>query len=160
MGLFYAWVVLRPDISCLVYPKPVAGRLETSSGQWAEGSEEASDRRGVDDFYGLKQYQPGDPIGRISWKSLSRGQGVFTKDFSGDDSGSVMLNYDAIKAEDVEFKLSRLTDMVLKAHKMNTEYGLTIPGFTIAPGAGERHKHKCLRALAVFGLDESHENNE
>jgi len=40
--------------------------------------------------------------------------------------------------------------MVLKAHHMNAEYGLSLPGRTIAPGKGERHKHQCLKSLALF----------
>ncbi len=154
LGLFRAWTVVRPDVSCVVYPKPVAGPVRTSGQQVGDESGENPVQRGADDFFGLKQYQPGDPVSRISWKSLSKGLGVFTKDFSGDGGMSMMLDYDAVNTSKVELKLSRLTDMVLKAHNMNAEYGLLLPGRTIAPGNGERHKHTCLEALALHGLDE------
>ncbi len=154
LGLFRAWTVVRPDVSCVVYPKPVAGPLRTSGQQGGEESGENPVQRGADDFFGLKQYQPGDPVSRISWKSLSKGLGVFTKNFSGAGGMSIILDYDAVNTSDVELKLSRLTDMVLKAHNMNAEYGLLLPGRTISPGIGERHKHKCLEALALHGLDE------
>jgi uncharacterized protein (DUF58 family) len=154
LGLFRAWTVVQPDVSCVVYPKPVAGPFRGAGKQGTEESDVHSRRGGADDFSGLKQYQPGDPVSRISWKSLSKGLGVFTKDFSGDGGMSMMLDYDAVKTNDVEYKLSRLTDMVLKAHNMNAEYGLLLPGRTIAPGNGERHKHKCLEILAFHGLHE------
>lgn len=154
LGLFRAWAVAQPDVSCVVYPNPVAGPLRVAGKQGGDESGEHPVQRGADDFSGLKHYQPGDPISRISWKSLSKGLGVFTKDFSGDGSMSMMLDYDAVNTSEVELKLSRLTDMVLKVHNMNAEYGLLLPGRTIAPDNGERHKHTCLEALAFHGLDE------
>ncbi len=154
LGLFRTWTVVTPDIWCVVYPKPVAGPFRVTEKQGGDESDGHTIRQGADDFSGLKQYQPGDPVARISWKSLSRGLGVFTKDFSGDEGGLMMLDYDAVRDAGMEHKLSRLTDMVIRAHSMNSEYGLRLPGQTIAPGKGERHKHKCMKALAVFGFNE------
>ncbi len=154
LGLFKTWTVVTPDVSCVIYPKPVAGPFRFAGRQQGGESEGNSVQQGADDFAGLKQYQPGDPASRISWKSLSRGLGVFTKEFSGAGSASVMLDYDAVGDSGMEHKLSRLTDMVIKAHNMNAEYGLMLPGRTIAPDKGDRHKHACLKALAVFGLNE------
>jgi len=155
LGLFRAWTVISPDVSYVVYPKPIAGPMGFGVSPGGDEFDGIPVQQGADDFSGLKQYQPGDPVGRISWKSLSRGLGVFTKEFSGAGGISVMLDYDAVRDADREHKLSRLTDMVLKAHNMNAEYGLMLPGRTIAPGKGERHKHTCLKALAIFGLNES-----
>jgi len=155
LGLFRAWTVVTPDVSCVVYPNPVAGPLHVAGQQGGDDSGDNPLQSGADDFSGLKQYQPGDPIGRISWKSLSKGLGVFTKEFSGAGGTSIMLDYDAVNTNEVELKLSRLTDMVIKAHSMNAEYGLLLPGRTIAPDNSDRHKHICLKALAVHGLNES-----
>ncbi len=153
LGLFRTWAVIKPDISCVVYPRPLAGRMGFSADEGQTGAENDADgpRPGVDDFAGLKTYQPGDPLGRVSWKSISRGLGMFTKEFTGNAGNRmVMLDFDAIKAKDTEEKLSRLCDMVLRAHNMNLAYGLRLPGRTIAPDKGEQHKHECLKALAVF----------
>ena len=79
LGLFKAWTVITPDISCVVYPKPVAGPFGASGKFGGNEPGENSIRRGVEDFAGLKPYQPGDPIGKISWKSLSRGLGCIYK---------------------------------------------------------------------------------
>ena len=153
LGLFRAWTILKPDVSCMVYPKPVAGPLRFAGAGDGEDIDGRNLSHGVDDFMGLKLYQPGDPVSKISWKSLSRGLGVFTKEFSGTAAGSVMLDYEALEDANREYKLSRLTDMVIKSHNMNTEYGLALPGRVIAPDRGERHKHLCLTALALFGVD-------
>jgi uncharacterized protein (DUF58 family) len=152
LGLFRAWTVISPAMSCVVYPSPLAGPFRLAGGEQGEASDASAVKRGVDDFSGLSPYRPGDPVGKISWKSFARGMGVFTKEFVG-GGGSVMLDYDALGDINREHKLSRLVDMVLKAHGMNAEYGLRLPGRTIAPGKGERHRHACLKALALFDLN-------
>jgi uncharacterized protein (DUF58 family) len=107
-------------------------------------------RPGADDFQGLKQYQPGHSINRISWKALSRGRGLFVKEFTAEDSPCIMLDFDAIPGRDMEFKLSRLCDMILAAESRQMEYGLRLPGFVKNPGRGKSHQHHCLKALALF----------
>lgn len=153
LGLFRAWTVISPAMSCVVYPSPLAGPFHFAGGMQGEASDTNAAKRGTDDFSGLAPYRPGDPVGKISWKSFARGMGVFTKEFVGGSSVSVMLDYDAMGDINMEHKLSRLADMVLKAHGMNAEYGLRLPGRTIAPGKGERHRHACLKALALFDLN-------
>ena len=162
LGMFRTWAVLKPDISCLVYPKPVSGPLNFSGARKDDGSTDNFTRPGVDDFAGLKPYQPGDAINRISWKSFSRGQGMFIREFTGGSGMSVMIDYAAVRSAEkdgdpaagVEWKLSRMCDMVLKAHVMNAEYGLRLPGFAVPPDKGDRHKHRCLKALALYGQND------
>lgn len=154
LGLFRTWAIIKPDISCVVYPRPLSGPLNYSSGRKDDGNDENPNRRGVDDFAGLKSYQPGDPINRISWKSLSRGHGLFVREFTGTGGMTVMIDHAAIPGPDMEWKLSRMCDMVLKAHAMNAEYGLRLPDFVIPPEKGDRHRHRCLKALAVYGMSD------
>jgi uncharacterized protein (DUF58 family) len=151
LGLFRTWAILKPDISCIVYPKPVSGPLNYSSGRKDDGISTNTHRRGVDDFAGLTTYQPGDPINRISWKSLSRGHGLFVREFTGTGGMTVMVDYAALPGQDMEWRLSRMCDMVLKAHAMNAEYGLRLPDQVIPPEKGDRHRHRCLKALALYG---------
>ena len=68
---------------------------------------------------------------------------------------TVLLDYDAIRAQDPETRLSRLCDMVIKVSAMNLEYGIRLPDEIIAPGKGDRHRDLCLKRLALFGLPES-----
>ena len=154
LGLFRAWSGLDTGASVVVYPRPLAGSLELTDDAAAGDADKAEESRGVDDFRGLKQYQPGDAIQHIAWKTLSRGQGVFTKEFAGEERHSVMLDYTAVRAADMETKLSRLTDMVLQASRRHLAYGLKLPGHYLPPDKGERHKHECLKTLALFEMDE------
>jgi len=154
LGLFRAWSKLDIGAGCIVYPQPMEGPL-----QWKETADDAPDagqagganrQRGVDDFDGLKQYQPGDALGHISWKTLSRGQGLFTKDFRAEAGRGVMIDYAAVSARDAETRLSRLADLVLRAGRMDAVYGLNLPGLYLPPDRGAKHRHACLKALALF----------
>jgi len=152
MGLFRAWVVLRINTACTVYPKPLAGQVklgaDTSSGEEENGKEIP----GVDDFKELRPYQPGDPLQRISWKAFSRGLDLFTKSFVGKAGSAVFINWDSVQSMNIEKKLSILTHGILKLHRANLVYGIQLPGEFIDQGSGEAHKHRCLKALAMFAL--------
>lgn len=152
LGIFRAWAKIVPDTDLLVYPEALAGPFETSrdfSGRDNEGEVEVA---GVDDFKELKRYVPGDPVYRLSWKTYAKGRGLYTKEFSGKTGASLIFDYNDLTEANTEEKLSRLCDLVLKAHNMNLEYGLTLPGRVIAPGEAKdpHHKHACLKALALF----------
>ncbi len=151
-GLFRAWTTLNADIEYLVYPRPISGRLLAASGTGISSAEGTAKIPGVDDFEGLKLYQPGDSMQHISWKAYSSGRGFYTKEFTGVKSRSVMLDWSKIQLGDMEKKISRLCDMVLKAHRHQMEYGLILPQRMIAPGKGLAHRNQCLRTLATFGL--------
>ena len=154
LGIFRCWANLRPDVSCIVYPRPVAAKFEVSN--LSDDSEEEGEAKnqGMYDFQGLRNYQPGDSLKHISWKAYSRGQGLFTKVFEDPAGAGIFLDWDGLKEPDTEKKLSRLCHMVLKAHAMNIDYGLKLLGKTVEPARGEGHKHQCLKALALFGQAE------
>lgn len=154
LGLFYAWTNISLNLSCVVYPKPLATPFEIH--ETVEGKAESETNRtgsGVDDFMGLKIYQTGDPVRNISWKTFSRGQGLFTKDFSGHGISRPVFDYKMIRGQDMETRLSHLCDLILKAAAANMEYGLKLPGAFIAPARDESHRHGCLKALALFNPD-------
>lgn len=153
LGLFRAWSRFDAGVEWTVYPAPIAGPdafREADSGPSAHASGESA-VRGVEDFHGLKHYQPGDLPQHIAWKSYSKGQGLLTKVFSGLAGSTVILDWDLVREEDVEQKLSRLSGLVLRVSGSDLKYGLTIPGKTIEPDKGDVHKHECLKALALFG---------
>ena len=59
---------------------------------------------------------------------------VFTKEFTGDGGRMVMLDYDTVDSGETEIKLSRLCNMVIRAHNMNMEYGLFASRADDCPG--------------------------
>jgi len=150
LGLFRAWSRIMLDLQCLVYPKPIIGVFKPERGFSRNGNAGGESGPGVDDFKGLTSYQPGDSLQHISWKTFSKGQGLFTKRFEGDSGTTALLDWFSIRAKDTEKKLSVMSGMILKAHEMNMEYGLQLPGTAVDPDWGNAHKHRCLKSLALF----------
>jgi uncharacterized protein (DUF58 family) len=154
-GFFCLKTRLPLPMTCLVYPSPSDGPARPGQGGGNIDGTADSLLSGPDDFQGLSLYQPGHDVGRIAWKAVSRGQGVFVKDFTAGAGGFLMLDFDAIPSKDTEFKLSRLCRMVLSADRQKATYGLRLPDQVVPPARGPGHKHHCLRALALFGKKES-----
>lgn len=153
LGLFRAWSRLHLSATCPVYPKPIFGTSlpGEKAGTTDADTDEADERAGADDFKELKSYQPGDPLHHISWKAFSKGQGLLVKSFVGNTGDAVRIDYDALSDTDTERRLSKLCGMVIRAHERDLRYGLTLPGTDIQPDLSEQHKHRCLKALALFG---------
>jgi uncharacterized protein (DUF58 family) len=150
LGLFRVGTRIDPDLECIIYPMPLAGKLELVDARSTDGDDVAYSAPGSDDFQGLKGYTPGDSFQRISWKASSRGQGLFTKDFTGRYRSAIFLDWHSLRTPDPEDKLSLLCHMVLNAYQNDISYGLRLPGSSIQPGKGRGHKIRCLKALALF----------
>lgn len=155
LGIFRGWSALLIDTSCLVYPKPVPGPIISDRGHEKVANEGEKGGVGVDDFAGLETYQRGDPLQHISWKTYSRGQGLYTKKFEGLLGATIYFNPDTLAGQDLEMKLSRICFMILKAETIQIPYGLKLGSHVIPPGLGGPHKRKCLRELAMAGRSEA-----
>lgn len=148
-GLFRAWTYAQLDLVCLVYPQPAASGEPPELATY--NPSEVGDRGvGADDFVGLRGFRDGDSPRQIDWKALARERGLYSKQFGGDRTERVNLDWDLLTDSDPETRLSQLCRFVLLAAQHHQSYGLKLPGTIIAPGLDERHKHQCLAALARF----------
>jgi uncharacterized protein (DUF58 family) len=156
-GLFQTWSTFHPDISYLVYPGIVPGPFNPSTSPDNADNSGTVSIEGVDDFKGLRPYRPGDPQSRLSWKSLARGKGLHAKEFEQLAGTITMIRWEDIHHSDPEKRISRLADMVNRAHRMDLSYGLSLPGITIPPGEPKDpgHRHLCLRELALMNTGET-----
>lgn len=149
LGLFRAWSVLRFDAKALVYPKPAKEILafpETAGAHNQQGQA----KKGNDEFYGLKEYQSGDPIRHIHWKAFAKGLGLYSKQYSGETFAQLWLSYEAAPGYDTEQRLSQMCRWLVDADKAGLHYGFILPGLKIQPSSGTVHFKKCLEALALF----------
>ena len=153
LGLFRARCRLRLDFKCLVYPRPIPGKLKPSD-ELNDGAGQDVQVLGLesDDFQGLRAYKPGDSLQHISWKASSRGQGFYTKDFAATAGPSVFFDWEACPGMDGEHKLSVLCHNILAAYQDHRTYGLKLPDRIIEPNHGEMHKIRCLEALALYSM--------
>lgn len=152
LGLLVAWSWIDLDQAALVYPHPQPGDLPLEGGA-ADDEEDGlrSSGRGVDDFQGLRPYQPGDSRRRLHWKAYSRGQGLLVKDFSALAGRHVWLEFDSLGG-DTEGRLSRLCYWVLQLSQRQQPFGLRLPDALLPVNIGDAHREACLRALALHGV--------
>jgi uncharacterized protein (DUF58 family) len=152
-GLLKVWTWFKFETPVLVYPKPIEPPPEGGTGNTDEENGD-SKTLGSDDLYGLKSYQPGEPISRIDWKALAREKGLFSKEFVSYQSNELLFDWDSFAATEQELRLSYLTYLVIHASHQNLEFSLKIPGKLLPTSSGEYHQKQCLEALALFRLQE------
>jgi uncharacterized protein (DUF58 family) len=148
LGLFRAWSPIRFNGKALVYPKPASQEIpfpETGS-----TNQQGRFKKGGDEFYGLQGYQPGDPIKHLHWKAYAKGLGLFTKQYGGESSAEIWLDYGQAPGHSLEERLSHLCRWVVDAEQAGLSYGFILPGLRLEPGYGPAHYRLCLEALALF----------
>ncbi|MGM0593767.1 MAG: DUF58 domain-containing protein [Pseudomonadota bacterium] len=153
LGLFHAWSYVHLQMRCLVYPRPDESRglpPQMLQDRGASGDQ----GRGSDDFASLRPYHPGDSLRHIHWKALAREQGLMTKQFGGGITEELWLHWEQLGNLTPEQRIARLTRWVLAADELAVAYGLALPNREIPPARGDRHRRRCLEALALFGQSE------
>ncbi|MFT5690726.1 MAG: hypothetical protein ACI92E_000049 [Oceanicoccus sp.] len=148
IGLLRAWTWIALDIGAVIYPKPMASELIASSTSDRDEGE-VIPVSGTDDFYQFREYQVGDPLKHIHWKSFSKGQELQTKQFASYREQRLWLDWDNFSG-DVEKRLENICYWVLKLEREDSEYGIRLPGLEIQPNHGTLHQEKVLSALSLY----------
>ena len=151
LGFVRAWSWLFFDMKCLVYPKPIAPD-DVELAQIPKDSMEYSDlvNTGGEELYGLRNYQMGDLMSRIHWKSYAKEKGLFTREFVEYKGQPGIFSYDDFSGVEKERRLSHLCYLLLQAYDNDESFGLRLPNQLIAVGNGHDHLVACLTALALF----------
>ena len=147
LGLFRAWTVIIPDARCLVWPEPAhdAPPLPRSG----RGDHGAAHRGDGEEFHGLRDYRPGDPLRQIAWRSSARHEKLFSRQMESPREEACELNWYLMGGGDTERKLSVLTAWILRAERRQLPYSLEMPGAALPADLGERHRDACLEILAL-----------
>lgn len=153
LSILRTWSWLDLEQTALIYPRPVAGAMPLLKGvqPHAEDQGVATQGSGVDDYQGLRTYQPGDNRRRLHWKAYSRGQGLLLKDFTDLSGQDFCLDFMALGG-DIEERLSRLCYWVVILSQRQQPFALRLPGYLSAVDSGNLHRETCLRALALYGV--------
>jgi len=150
LGLWRTWSYVHTEHVTLTYPKPEpnAPPLPIASIANQKGDVRRQSQQG--ELADLKQYQPGDSINTIAWKTAARGQGLFVRRFDHDSQAQTThLSLQTTGATTLEQRLSRITAWVLAAERKGSAYSVELPGFKLAQGRGDAHAAKTLEALAT-----------
>ena len=81
---------------------------------------------------------------------------MLTKQFGGDRSEELWLDWDSVPDMPLEQRLSILTRWVLLAEREGKNYGLRMPGLVLEPDRGGPHRHQCLQTLAEYQTELRH----
>lgn len=147
LGLLEAWSWLNLDLNGLAYPRPAGDSAATLvADQAASGLSAAGD----DDYWGTRQWRPGDSPRRMAWKALARTGQKLVHEYRGGSGAPVWIDWDSGPDDAAETRIARLARQVLQAHAAGTDYGLRIPGVVLNPDQGPEQRHRCLRALALL----------
>ncbi|VAW59771.1 hypothetical protein MNBD_GAMMA08-658 [hydrothermal vent metagenome] len=152
LGLFHAWSWLTLDSRCLVYPAPDPHHYPLNFSADTQHGTSISDKQGVDDFAGIRQYNEGDLPNHLAWKAIAKTGTLQTKLFNSESAEKIWIMWSHTNETlDIEHRLSILCRMILDASEKNIIYGINIPGSVISPSSGLQHKQRCLKELALFG---------
>jgi uncharacterized protein (DUF58 family) len=152
--LFRSWAWLHMDLSGLVYPRPADHAPPPPPTQTAHGHRQ-HDARGEEDFAGLRKFHEGDSPRHVAWKAYARSGQLLSKQFAGADTSSQWFDFAHVSSDDVEERLSILTNWIISADRTLEDYGLRVPGAELPPSHGEAHRRRCLETLALFGMGEN-----
>lgn len=144
----------------LIYPRlgSISRRLILAPGAHEqEFGENRVARKGVDRFYGLREYRPGDNPKHIHWKSSARLNKPLVKEFEKEEEGRVLLLLDSFvehesSGEVFERALSFTATLARDLARENyvVSLGLASPTPTrIDAGRGSSLLHDIYRALAL-----------
>lgn len=151
-GLFRTWTWVHAPIGMLVYPRPfgplpMPGESGRKSGARTQGDS------GADEWHGLRPFRDGDSPRQVDWKAYAREAPLLVKEYSAMGSELRLFRFGQLPGLDTEARLEQLSRWVVDAEERGDRYGLELPGVHIGFDRGAEHRHKCLAALALYGLD-------
>lgn len=148
LGLFRAWSVVVPAERCLVYPAPATHAPPLP--RTGRGDYGAAHRSQGEHFHGLREYQPGDPVRQIAWRTSARHEKLYSRQMESPNEEACEFNWYLMGSGDTEEKLSILAAWILRAERRQIPYSLEMPAAALPADLGEEHRDACLRILALF----------
>jgi uncharacterized protein (DUF58 family) len=154
LGLLRVWTWVDLDMQALIYPRPTPTRIRPTSIHMNDrGQERALGHH--EEFHGFRDYQPGDPLRHVMWKSLAKGQPLQTRLHQDHIDLQQWVDWQQFEGMDREDRLSGMCWLTLALARSEGDYGLQLPGLTLAPDRGEAHRDRLLKALALFELNDA-----
>ncbi|MGJ8694033.1 MAG: hypothetical protein ACSHW0_16315 [Thalassotalea sp.] len=159
-GLFTTWSTLDFGLAITVYPKASSfdlhflGATNVNSLAVNESNYQATQMQaGQDEFFELSAYKKGEPNSHVAWKQVAKGQGWFTKQYRQDESSQHCLKLQNMPATKLEDKLEQLCFVILEYCQLGLPYSVELLSQQIANDHGDQHAKQCLKALALYGDD-------
>ncbi len=114
-GLFRGWLYAKIKWTYFVYPAPIGEALPTTSTLLPGG-----------DFSGLREYQLGDPLSRVSWKHSAKNDKLLLKEFNERDENIFLIDWDHCSQNENEARLAQLARWIVDCEKSQRFYALRL----------------------------------
>lgn len=152
-GLFRAWTWVHLPIAITVYPKPHGLRpMPAESGR--RSGPHLRGGAGEDEWLGLRAFRDGDSPRQVAWKAYARGMPLLVKEYGASGSELRLFDFSRLTDLDTESRLSQLSRWIVDAESRGERYGIILPNQRIEADEGVDHQHRCLTALALYGLND------
>ncbi len=155
-GFFVRSRPLKPIPPIVVFPKLLpCGVPSKPSPRTMLGDDKAfEDRTGEEhDLRSIREYQPGDPLKKIHWKSSARTGRWLTKEFSIAAEDSLMVDPALLPFKNLEARLSCAAFIINWALRRGKAVGLVLGSQRYEPKASLPYKRELLKILALYGED-------
>jgi uncharacterized protein (DUF58 family) len=151
LGFFRAWTWVYLPVELVVYPRargflPLPTVAGVSPGARIRGGS------GGDEWLGLRAFREGDSPRQVAWKAYARGAPLLVKEYCAAAAPERSFDFDRLPHLDTERRLEQLAAWIVESENRGERYALTLPGNTLALDRGAQHRHRCLSALALYGL--------
>jgi len=151
-GLFRAWTWIYLPLDIIVYPR-ARGSLPLPNIAGATPGTQVRGGLGGDEWLGLRNFRDGDSPRQVAWKAYARGAPLLVKEYCSANSPERRFDYERLGKLDIEGRLEQLAVWIVDAENRGERYALALPGLQLPLDRGRQHRHQCLRALALFGLE-------
>ena len=153
-GLFRAWTWVHAPIEMLVYPRP-HGLLPMPADYGNKSGERSLINAGADEWLGLRPFRDGDSPRQVDWKAYARDAPLLVKEYSAAGAELRIFDFATLGNLGTEAQLEQLARWIVDAESNGERYGLKLPNRFIKPDHGAEHRHHCLAALALVGLEDT-----
>jgi uncharacterized protein (DUF58 family) len=151
-GLFRTWTWLHVTHAVTVYPRP-EGERPMPAAAGARGATAARDSAEIDEWATLRAFRDGDSPRQVAWKAYARGAPLLVKEYTASGGVERLFDYEVLAGLDTEQRLSQLTQWVVQSAHDGERFGLQLPRRYIDLDQGAGHRQRCLRALALYGIE-------
>lgn len=156
-GLFVKSLELELPATVLVYPEIQPAALRDDGRLGAETEEQSGDARRGDDVAGLREFVPGDALGRVHWRRSLRSGRLLVGEREGEAAGEVEVLVRVggrAPREAIEDRIREAASEIVAHLDGGLRVGLRSPRIRIPPGAGAAHRRELLGYLARVDVDE------
>ncbi len=162
-GLMRKSIVYEQEAQATILPARVtlAPSLRRDVRACAESGTQVSTRVGMgDDFFGIREYVPGDSPRQIAWRASARVGELLVRQTSAPAPHRLWVVLDlrgpAVRSWSFELAIAATAELLREATNQGFAVGLSVPGFGIveAPRQGPRHVSLLERRLALLDADE------